>query len=142
LYASVSGHGFGFRVRSKAASTEAAPDPIDARRGSVGSLLEAQQGEKMRSLLIASMVVAGVFVAGAARAEEAADVAKAQCGKCHEMDKKKKGPAWKDIAAKNKGKADAQATLAKFTLDPKGDHPEMKATPEQVNTVLKWVLAQ
>ena len=95
----------------------------------------------MKSLLIASMIAAGVLFAGAARAQDAATVAKDQCGKCHEVDKKKKGPAWKDVAAKNKGKADAQATLAKFALDPKGDHPEMKATPEQVNTVLKWVLA-
>ncbi len=95
----------------------------------------------MRSLLIASMLVSGVLFAGVAHAQDAAELAKAQCGKCHEMDKKKKGPSWKDIAAKNKGKADAQAALAKFTLDPKGDHPEIKSTPEQVNTVLKWVMA-
>jgi cytochrome c len=93
----------------------------------------------MKALLISAIVALGVFTAGAAQAS--ADLANAQCGKCHELDKKKKGPAWKDIAAKNKGKADAQATLAKFALDPKGDHPEMKATPDQVNTVLKWVLA-
>jgi cytochrome c len=117
------------------------PNANDARRGSVGFLLETQEGVKMRSLLIASMLTAGVLFAGVAQAQDAAELAKAQCGKCHEMDKKKKGPSWKDIAAKNKGKADAQAALAKFTLDPKGDHPEMKATPEQVNTVLKWVLA-
>jgi len=95
----------------------------------------------MRSLLIASVLACGVLFAGVTRAQDAAELAKAQCGKCHEMDKKKKGPSWKDIAASNKGKADAQATLAKFSLDPKSDHPEMKATPEQVNTVLKWVLA-
>jgi cytochrome c len=96
----------------------------------------------MRSLLIASILASGVLFAGAAHAQDAAELAKSQCGKCHEMDKKKKGPSWKDIAASNKGKADAQATLAKFTLDPKSDHPEMKSTPEQVNTVLKWVLSQ
>jgi cytochrome c len=96
----------------------------------------------MRSLLIASMVTSGVLFAGAVQAQDAAEVAKAQCGKCHEMDKKKKGPAWKDIAARNKGKADAQAALAKTAMDPKGDHPEMKASSEQVNTVLKWVLSQ
>ncbi len=96
----------------------------------------------MRSLLIASMLACGVLWAGVAQAQDAAELAKSQCGKCHEMDKKKKGPSWKDIAAKNKGKADAQAMLANFTLDPKSDHPEMKSTPEQVNTVLKWVLAQ
>lgn len=96
----------------------------------------------MRSVLIASMVAAGALYTGAVQAQDAAELAKEQCGKCHEMDKKKKGPAWKTIAAQNKGKADAQAALAKLALDPKGDHPEMKSTPEQVNTVLKWVLSQ
>jgi len=94
----------------------------------------------MKSVLIASLVAAGVLFAGAAQAN--ADLANTNCGKCHEMDKKKKGPSYKTTAAKYKGKADAEATLFKFVTDPKGDHPELKAKPEDIKTVLKWILQQ
>jgi cytochrome c len=94
----------------------------------------------MKSLIVASFVAAGVLFAGAAYAN--ADLAAANCGKCHEMDKKKKGPAYKATAAKYKGQADAEAKLFKFVTDPSGDHPEFKGKPEDVKTVLKWVLQQ
>jgi cytochrome c len=94
----------------------------------------------MKHVLIASFIAAGVLFAGAAQAS--ADLANANCGKCHEMDKKKKGPPYKETAAKYKGKADAEATILKTITDPKGDHPEFKAKPEDVKTVIKWVLQQ
>ncbi len=94
----------------------------------------------MQKLLAASLVAAGVLLAGAAQANP--DLAKAQCGKCHEMDKKKKGPAYKETAAKYKGKADAEATIMKAIFDPKGDHPEMKASQDEARTVVKWILQQ
>lgn len=92
----------------------------------------------MRVLLTATLLSAGLLMAGGAQANP--DLAKDKCGKCHEMDKKKKGPAYKETAAKYKGKADAENTLFKAITDPKGDHPEMKATPEDTRTVLKWIL--
>jgi cytochrome c len=94
----------------------------------------------MKSVLIASLVAAGVLFAGAAKASP--DLANANCGKCHEMDKKKKGPSYKSTAAKYKGKADAEATIFKTITDPKGDHPEFKAKPEDTKTVIKWILQQ
>jgi cytochrome c len=87
---------------------------------------------------MAALIAAGIVFAGAAKANP--DLAQANCGKCHEMDKKKKGPAYKVTAAKWKGKADAEAQMFKFVMDPNGDHPEMKAKPEDVKTVLKWIL--
>ncbi|MEJ2179977.1 MAG: c-type cytochrome [Gammaproteobacteria bacterium] len=36
---------------------------------------------------------------------------KSGCLACHSVDKKVVGPAWKDVAAKYKGQADAKATL-------------------------------
>ena len=36
------------------------------------------------------------------------------CTKCHAVDKDKKGPAYQKIAAKYKGKADAEAKLSEF----------------------------
>lgn len=37
--------------------------------------------------------------------------AKAKCGVCHTLDVVSVGPSWKDIAAKYKGKKDAEKTL-------------------------------
>jgi cytochrome c len=83
------------------------------------------------------LIALGVLTAGVARAN--ADLANANCGKCHEMDKKKKGPSYKSIAAKYKGN---EAGALKAVEDPKGDHPETKVKPEDVKTVVKWILQQ
>lgn len=94
----------------------------------------------MKTTLIAPLVALalGVATLGTAHANEA--LAKEKCGKCHEMDKKKKGPPYKETAAKFRGKADAEATMFKFVTDPKGDHPEFTASPDDIKTVLKWIL--
>ena len=36
--------------------------------------------------------------------------------------------------------ADAEAAMLKSITDPKGDHPEMKASPEDAKTMVKWIL--
>jgi len=91
----------------------------------------------MKVVLISALIALGVLTAGAARAN--ADLANTNCGKCHEMDKKKKGPSYKAIAAKYKGN---EAGALKAVEDPKGDHPEMKVKPEDTKTVVKWILQQ
>ena len=93
----------------------------------------------MKSILIPALVAAGVLFAGAVQASPELSKS-AGCAKCHELDKKKKGPAFKDSAAKYKGKADAEALMFKTITDPKGDHPEMKASPEDTKTMIKWIL--
>lgn len=69
------------------------------------------------------ILVAGFFnTAQAAIDEDAAKslAKKNDCFKCHAVDKTKKGPAYKKIAIKYKGKADAEATLIKqITTGPK-----------------------
>jgi len=93
----------------------------------------------MKLIVIAAIAAAGMAVAGVANAQEA--VAKsAGCLNCHAVDTKKMGPSFKDVAAKYKGKADAQATLATKITTHAG-HPEVKASADDVNAVLKWVLA-
>lgn len=94
----------------------------------------------MKSVLIPALVAAGLLAFGTAQASP--ELAKsAGCSKCHLMDKEKKGaPAYTASAAKYKGKADAEATMFKFISDPAGDHPELKASPEDAKTVLKWIL--
>jgi cytochrome c len=91
----------------------------------------------MKILLIASLVALGSLMAAPARAS--ADLANANCGKCHEMDKKKKGPSYKAMAAKYKGN---EAGALKAIEDPKADHPEVKIKAEDMKAVVKWVLQQ
>ena len=94
----------------------------------------------MKAVLMSAIVAAAVLSAGVAQASP--DLAKsAGCTKCHDMDKKKKGaPGYKEVAAQYKGKADAEATILKKISDPKGDHPELKASQDDVKSVVKWML--
>jgi cytochrome c len=94
----------------------------------------------MKSVVIAAVVAAGLACAGTASAQEA--LAKSSgCMTCHDVATKKMGPSFKDIAAKYKGKADAQATLVN-KLEKKEGHPEVKAKGDDLTNIVKWVLAQ
>jgi len=93
----------------------------------------------MKTLLISAILAAGVLTLGTAQASPELSKS-AGCVKCHDIDKKKKGPSFKDSAAKYKGKADAEAVIFKTITDPKGDHPEMKASPEDTKSMIKWIL--
>lgn len=94
----------------------------------------------MKLILTVALTSAAFFTAGAANATEA--LAKSSgCLTCHAIDGKKVGPSFKEIAAKNKGKSDAEATLV-ARLSAGKDHPEVKAKPDEVKTLVKFVLAQ
>jgi cytochrome c len=93
----------------------------------------------MKSIVMAAVVAAGVAMAGAANASE--DLAKSSgCMTCHAMDTKKMGPSYKDIAAKYKGKADAEATLVGNLKAAKG-HPAIKTSDADTTKLVKWILA-
>ena len=77
------------------------------------------------------------------------------CMKCHAIDKEKDGPAFKKIAGKYKGKANAEARLvehitsgekAKFPDGHEEEHKVVKTSPpkdmEQVKNLVQWILAQ
>jgi cytochrome c len=77
---------------------------------------------------------------------------KNDCSKCHSVDKTKKGPALKKIAAKYKGKADGQAAViknittgVKVKLDD-GSEEDHKVIDTKDQAALKnladWILAQ
>jgi hypothetical protein len=53
---------------------------------------------------------------------------------------KKMGPSFKDVAAKYKGKADAEATLANKLSKGEG-HPAVKASADDTKSLVKWVLS-
>jgi len=93
----------------------------------------------MKSFLIAAVAVASVALAGAAQASEALAKEKG-CLTCHDIDKKKMGPGFKEISAKYKGKADAEAMLVAKVSGGKG-HPKVKANEDETKTLVKWILA-
>jgi cytochrome c len=69
-------------------------------------------------LLFAAFAMPHVLAADDAAAE--ALMKKSGCFKCHSIDKKKDAPNYKEIAAKWKGKPDAEAKLAThLTTNPK-----------------------
>lgn len=102
------------------------------------------------SLLFALAGMSSAYAADAAKAE--ASLKDSKCGKCHSVDKDKSGPAFKKIAAKYKGKADAEATIIKnITTGPKvkGDdgteeeHAIIKTKDEaEIKNLAQWILAQ
>jgi len=77
--------------------------------------------------------------------------AKSKCMACHDVEKKKLGPSFKDISTKYKmglgcGKGDAEATLTEGIL--KGSKgkwgkipmPAQKSPPADAQTLSKWIL--
>ena len=94
----------------------------------------------MKSIIVAAVVAVGMAAAGTASAQEA--LAKSSgCMTCHDIATKKMGPAFKEIAAKNKGKADAEAKIV-AKLSAAKDHPEVKAKGDDLKGIVKWVLSQ
>jgi cytochrome c len=95
---------------------------------------------RTRALLAAGVVA--LAVSGGAIAADGADLAKSSgCMTCHDVATKKMGPAFKEVAAKNKGKADAEKKLVEKLKEHK-DHPTVKASEGDLGTIVKWVLAQ
>jgi cytochrome c len=91
--------------------------------------------------LIVMTLAASVILAASAAASAQEALAKSSgCLNCHAVDTKKMGPAFKDVAAKYKGKADAEATLTAKVSGGTG-HPAVKASPDDVKSLVKWVLS-
>lgn len=93
----------------------------------------------MKTFVIAAIATAGILMTGAAGADEAL-AKKAGCLACHAIDKKKMGPAFKQTAAKYKGKGDAQATIV-AKLKAGKEHPAVKANDEDLDKLVKWILS-
>lgn len=108
------------------------------------------------TIVSASLMLAFASVAPAHAAVDA-DAAQAlfkknDCTKCHAVDKTKKGPSLKKIAAKYKGKADGQEKVIKnITTGPKvklddgseEDHKVIDSKdPAALKNVADWILSQ
>jgi len=77
--------------------------------------------------------------------------AQSRCLKCHAVDVKKVGPAWKDVAAKYLGSVGAEDKLykhvttgrkAKFDDGHEESHPVIKTRdPDRINNLVNWILS-
>src|SRR5512138_2748598 len=84
-----------------------------------------------------ALAAGSLVVATGAAAQSGADLLKAKgCLGCHDLEKKKVGPAFKDVAAKNQGKEDA---LVAKVAGAKG-HPKVNASEEDVRKAVEQVL--
>jgi cytochrome c len=90
-----------------------------------------------------TLLVALSFGAGAACAADApADMLKSKgCLGCHDIDKKKVGPAYKDVAAKYKGDAGASAKIVGELKEGKGHPVKVKASDEELKSLADYVLS-
>jgi cytochrome c len=94
----------------------------------------------MKLIAMAALASISLVATGAASAQEA--LAKSSgCLNCHTVDTKKIGPSFKDVAAKYKGKPDAESMLVAKISGGK-EHPAVKATADDVKSLVKWVLSQ
>ena len=93
------------------------------------------------------LVLAAAAAVTAAPAFASLDLAKSKnCMSCHAEDKKVVGPAYKDVAAKYKGQADAVTKLAgKIQKGGSGvwgpvPMPANKVTDDEAKTLAEWVM--
>jgi cytochrome c len=93
--------------------------------------------------LSASLLIATPSFANEALAKSAG------CASCHKADGKILGPGYKQIAEKYKGQKDAEAMLIKKVIEGgKGVWGQIPmpantgAKPEDVKTLVKWILTQ
>ena len=94
----------------------------------------------MKSLLIVVAVSAGL-ASGMVLAQSGADVLKAKgCLNCHDMQKKKVGPSFKDIAAKHKGDKSQAPAIVEKIKGGKG-HPKVAASDAELKAAVETVLS-
>jgi len=106
---------------------------------------------------VVPIVLFAFATGGAAHAADVDAVAaealmkKSNCFKCHSVTQKKDGPSYKEIAAKYKGKPDAEKTLTThLTTNPKikvdgkeEEHDSLKTKNEaDVRNVVGWILTR
>jgi cytochrome c len=107
-------------------------------------------------LAVSTLGIAAALVSGSSFAVDAAAAQalakKSDCLKCHAVDKTKKGPSYQKVAAKYKGKPDAEAKLVEFVQ--KGGKVKLEDGTEEEHKVVQskdmgeiknlvgWILSQ
>ena len=93
----------------------------------------------MKWIAMTAAASIGLATASVANGQEAL-ARSSGCLNCHAVDSKKMGPAFKEVAAKYKGKSDAEATLIAKVSGGK-EHPAVKAGGDDVKSLVKWVVS-
>jgi cytochrome c len=116
--------------------------------------MSRRDGGGLQVLLVIGLSLAALCAAAAAPAADATraqDLAKdSGCFKCHAVDKKKDGPAFRDTAAKYRGEADAEKKLiyhvtsgekVKFDDGHEEEHKKVKTKdPNETRNLVQWIL--
>jgi len=110
---------------------------------------------KFAAALVTSLLIVGSTGPAAAQGVDAdaaqALAKKSGCLKCHSVSQKKDAPSYREIAAKYKGKADAEKALHKhLTTSPKvkvdgkeEEHDSLKTKNDaDVMNVVRWILSR
>jgi cytochrome c len=91
--------------------------------------------------MLVIVAAAGALAAGLGFAQSGADVVKAKgCLNCHEMDKKKVGPSFKDLTAKYKDDSGAATKIVAKLKEGKG-HPKATATDAELDAAVGYALS-
>ena len=101
----------------------------------------------MKCAIAACAVTLGLMLAGAVHADEKLAQANG-CMTCHQLDKKVRGPSYKEVATKYRSDKGAEAALVKKVKDGgKGAWGEMIMPPNahvkdaDIAAIVKWILA-
>jgi cytochrome c len=93
----------------------------------------------MRAMILV-IAAAGIAAGGIVHAQSGADVVKAKCMGCHDVEKKKVGPSFKDAAAKNKDDKGAEAKIVEKMKEGKG-HPKVAASEPELKAAVQHALS-
>ena len=95
----------------------------------------------MKSIAL-SAGIAGLLPAGVANAQPGAALAKLKnCMNCHDLEKKKVGPASKGVAAKYKNNKDAEATHVGKLKEAKGYPVKVAASDAEFKAMIAYAVA-
>jgi cytochrome c len=122
----------------------------------VGPAFTHRPGAAMTRLLGTALFAATCLVVGTPALAVDADAAqalakKSECLKCHSVDKDKKGPSFKKVSEKYKGKPDGEEKVTKMiTTGPKvkfddgteEEHKMVKSKdPAEIKNLVDWILS-
>ncbi|NCN96348.1 MAG: c-type cytochrome [Rhodoferax sp.] len=104
----------------------------------------------LRSLLVVGLTCGALSVQAQDVAAAEAAIKAGKCSKCHAVDKEKTGPAYKKVAEKYKGKADAEAklfthltTAPKIKIDDEEEtHVKAKGDEADTKNLVKYILTR
>ncbi len=95
----------------------------------------------MKLKLLVLVAAGAVFATGAAVAQDTDAFMKSKCAMCHDVDKKKMGPSFKESSAKYAGNEKAVDELLPNLKEGKNSHPKVAGTDEELKAALKSALS-